>query len=79
MPRKKELSFEESLAKLEGIVKEMEEGNLTLKDLMSHYSEGVTLAENCTKSLDRAEQAMDLLLKEEQGKVKEEKLDIEGE
>lgn len=79
MPRKKELSFEESLEKLEDIVKEMEEGNLSLKDLMSHYSEGVTLAEHCTKSLDRAEQAMDLLVKEEQGKVKESRLDIEGE
>ena len=29
MPRKKELSFEESLEKLEGIVKEMEGGDLT--------------------------------------------------
>ncbi len=79
MPRKKELSFEESLARLETIVKEMEESNLTLKDLMSHYSEGVMLAENCTKSLGRAEQAIDLLLKEEQGKVKESKLYIKGE
>ena len=80
MPRKKELSFEESLEKLEGIVKEMEGGDLTLKDLMSHYSEGVGLAKNCMSALERAEQTMDLLVKEEEatGKVEESKLDSEG-
>lgn len=80
MPRKKELSFEESLEKLETIVKEMEGGDLTLKDLMSHYSEGVGLAKNCMGALERAEQTMDLLVKENEatGKVEESKLDIEG-
>ena len=80
MPRKKELSFEESLEKLESVVKEMEGGDLTLKDLMSHYSEGVGLAKNCMGALERAEQTMDLLVKENEatGKVEESKLDIEG-
>ena len=80
MPRKKELSFEESLEKLEAIVKEMEGGDLPLKDLMSHYSEGVGLAKNCMGALERAEQTMDLLVKENEatGKVEESKLDIEG-
>ena len=80
MPRKKELSFEESLEKLEAIVKEMEGGDLTLKDLMSHYSEGVGLAKNCMGALERAEQTMDLLVKENEatGKVEKSKLDIEG-
>lgn len=80
MPRKKELSFEESLEKLEAIVKEMEGGDLTLKDLMSHYSEGVGLAKNCMGALERVEQTMDLLVKENEatGKVEESKLDIEG-
>ncbi|MCI7716628.1 MAG: exodeoxyribonuclease VII small subunit [Mitsuokella jalaludinii] len=80
MPRKKELSFEESLEKLEAIVKEMEGGDLTLKDLMSHYSEGVGLAKNCMGALERTEQTMDLLVKENEatGKVEESKLDIEG-
>ena len=62
------------------IVKEMEGGDLTLKDLMSHYSEGVGLAKNCMGALERAEQTMDLLVKENEatGKVEESKLDIEG-
>ena len=62
MPRKKELSFEESLEKLEAIVKKMEGGK------------------NCMGALERAEQTMDLLVKENEatGKVEESKLDIEG-
>ena len=80
MPRKKELSFEESLEKLEAIVKEMEGGDQMLQDLTSHYSEGVGLAKNCMGALERAEQTMDLLVKENEatGKVEESKLDIEG-
>ena len=80
MPRKKELSFEESLGKLEEIVKTMEEGSLSLKDLMANYSEGVQLAKNCLTALDRAEKTMDLLVKEgEDGTFNEEQLEIEGE
>ena len=47
---------------------------------MSHYSEGVGLAKNCMSALERAEQTMDLLVKEEEatGKVEKSKLDIEG-
>jgi len=36
MPRKKELSFEESLDKLEAIVKQMENGDSSLKELMDN-------------------------------------------
>ena len=39
MPRKKEPSFEEALARLEQIVGEMEQGELNLQDLVLRYSE----------------------------------------
>lgn len=78
MPRKK-LSFEESLARLEQIVDNMEKGDLTLKDLIAQYSEGIGLADACEKSLSRAEQAMDLLVHEENGEAVTEKLTIEPE
>ena len=67
MPRKKEPSFEEALARLEQIVGEMEQGELNLQDLVLRYSEGVTLANQCTQSLSRAEKAMDLLLQDKDG------------
>jgi len=79
MPARKQLSFEESLEKLESIVQTMESGDTTLKDLMANYSEGVKLSERCLKDLTRAEQAMDLLVKEKNGKAETEPLTIEGE
>lgn len=79
MPRKKELSFEESLGRLEAIVQEMEQGELPLKELIAHYSEGMQLATTCSQALSRAEQAMDLLVREQEGQAVTEKLVIEGE
>ena len=79
MPRKKELSFEESLQRLEEIVGKMEDGNSSLQDLMANYSEGVELSKRCIKALERAEKTMDLLVKNSAGKVEESTLVIEGE
>ena len=79
MPRKKEPSFEEALARLEQIVGEMEQGELNLQDLVLRYSEGVTLANQCTQSLSRAEKAMDLLLQDKDGEAMTTPLEIEEE
>jgi len=80
MPRRKELSFEESLDKLEGIVKQMESGDSSLKELMENYTEGMKLGEACLKELAKAEAAMDLMVQvDEKGKIAESKLTIEGE
>lgn len=79
MPRKKEPSFEEALARLEQIVGEMEQGELNLQDLVLRYSEGVTLANQCTQSLSRAEKAMDLLLQDKDDEAMTTPLEIEKE
>jgi exodeoxyribonuclease VII small subunit len=79
MPRKKELSFEESLEKLEQIVASMEAGDSNLKDLMANYSEGVQLGNNCLKALADAEKTMDLLVREDNKKLIKQELQIEGE
>ena len=79
MPRKKELSFEESLAKLEQIVAQMEAGDSSLQELMANYSEGVQLGSSCMAALDRAEKTMDLLVSDTNGKIQEQELQIEGE
>ncbi|MBO5652180.1 MAG: exodeoxyribonuclease VII small subunit [Selenomonas sp.] len=80
MPRKKELSFEESLDKLEGIVKQMESGDSSLKELMENYTEGMKLGEACLKELSKAEAAMDLVVNVDRtGKITESKLTIKGE
>ncbi len=75
----KEASFEESLAELETIVEQMESGEPSLADLMENYSRGIRLSQKCMKSLERAEKAMDLLLKEKTGETEALELKIEGE
>lgn len=79
MPRKKEISFEEALQRLEEIVEKMENGDASLQELMANYSEGVELSQNCIKALERAEKTMDLLIKDPAGDVETSKLTIEGE
>ena len=78
MARKKEMAFEDALGALEQIVAEIETGELSLADLMAKYSEGIKLSDFCVKSLKRAEETMDLLVKETADGVLEEKLQIGG-
>ena len=78
MPKKKEPSFEEALENLEEIVKTMETGDVTLAELMDHYAKGIELSQKCLKALDRAEKAMDIMVKEENHEVQELELKIEG-
>ncbi|MBP5200561.1 MAG: exodeoxyribonuclease VII small subunit [Schwartzia sp.] len=75
----KEASFEESLAELEAIVEQMESGEPSLADLMENYSRGIRLSQKCMKALERAEKAMDLLVKEKTGETEALELKIEGE
>ena len=77
MPRKKELSFEESLTRLEEIVARMESGDADVQVLMANYSEGVQLSQNCLKALDMAEKTMDMMLQEQDGQIVESELIIE--
>ena len=78
MAGKKEPSFEEALTALEKIVDAMENGELTLAELMENYSQGVTLSQKCLKALDRAEKTMDIMIKDEHDEVQELELKIEG-
>ena len=78
MPRKKTPSCEQALAELEELVQAMESGDLSLEKLMENYAKGVELSKVCMASLDRAEKAMDVVLTENDGKVEELRLEIEG-
>lgn len=75
--KKKTLSFEEALEQLEDIVNSMEKSEPTLKELMENYGKGITLADLCMKSLKRAEDTMDIIVKAAGDKVQEEPLEIE--
>ncbi len=61
MPKKeeeKELTFEESLAKLEEIVKKLETGEVPLDDAIKEFNTAMTLAKSCDEKLKSAEEAI---------------------
>ena len=61
----KKKSFEDALAKLEDITKELEEGELSLEDALKHFDEGVKLAEYCNTKLNSAQRKVEILLKKD--------------
>ena len=79
MPRKKEAGFEEKLSQLEDIVSTLEQGNISLEDIMKNYSNGMELSRKCLEELQRAEKEMAVLIKLNNGQIEESELDIKGE
>jgi exodeoxyribonuclease VII small subunit len=59
-----DLSLEASLAELEGIVRSLEEGELTLEDSLKAFERGVSLIKRCNSLLDGAEQRIEILVGE---------------
>ena len=51
----KNMSFEESMVRLEQIVRAMEQGDVALEESLKLFQEGTALAANCGKLLDDAE------------------------
>ena len=54
--KKTAMSFEQSLDRLEEIVRHLEKGDLPLNDSLVLYEEGTALISACSKQLDEAEQ-----------------------
>ena len=68
---KKELTFEQSIARLDEIVKLLERGDATLENSLSLFEEGTALIRRCGKLLDTAEQKVVMLKKGEDGTPEE--------
>ena len=49
------MTFEESMSRLEKIVRAMEQGNVPLEESLKLFREGTELVESCGKLLDNAE------------------------
>ena len=52
---KKNLNFEDSLAKLEGIVDALEDSDVSLEESVKKFEEGIKLVKDCQKQLQEAE------------------------
>lgn len=51
----KEKNFEQSLMRLDEIVRRMERGDVALEEALTLFEEGTGLVSSCTKLLDEAE------------------------
>ncbi|MDU4093519.1 MAG: exodeoxyribonuclease VII small subunit [Pantoea sp.] len=67
MPKKAEqpISFETSLQQLEQIVTRLESGDLPLEEALNEFERGVQLAKTGQKTLQQAEQRVQILLNDD--------------
>lgn len=57
------VSFEAALEQLQGVVKRLESGELSLEQSLQQFEEGVRLVRACQDQLTAAEQKVELLVK----------------
>ena len=62
-----DLTFEDSLARLEQIVTALEGGTLPLEDSLKVFEEGIALARHCARYLEDAQRRIEILAKDESG------------
>ena len=74
----KKMTFEQAMARLEEIVKLLEQGEAPLEDAPSLFEEGTKLMKKCSAQLDRAEQKVTRLLAGPDGTPVEEPFQGEG-
>ena len=64
----KSKDFESNLKELEKIVKQLEAGDLSLKEALKLYERGVSLSRSCHEQLEEAERRIEVL--DERGELK---------
>jgi exodeoxyribonuclease VII small subunit len=67
MAATKEIDLEKALGDLEGIVGELESGELPLEAAMKKFEQGIKLTRRCQAALKEAEQKVEILLQDAGG------------
>jgi exodeoxyribonuclease VII small subunit len=62
-------NFEAALEELEGVVEQLETGELPLEESLLAFEKGVGLVIYCNQKLTEAEKKIELLVKDKEGKV----------
>ncbi len=75
----KEMNFEEAMTKLEGEVKKLEGGNMSLDESISAFEEAVKLVKVCNEKLENAERRVRILTETVDGSVTDLPFDSEDE
>lgn len=71
------MSFEEALAELEGIVRQLEAGTGKLDDAIAAYERGAVLKRHCEKKLQEAQARVDKVVLGPDGKAGTDPMDID--
>ena len=72
-----DLSFEEALAELEEIVRQLEQGRGTLDDSISAYERGTLLKKHCENKLNKARMRVEEITVGPNGEIRTEPKDFE--
>ena len=63
-PAPQEMSFEEAMAKLEALVRSMENGNTRLEDVIASFEEARRLSAYCQQKLETLKRKIEILTKD---------------
>ena len=77
MTAKKPVNLEKSLADLEALVEELEQGELPLDKAMKKFEDGIKLTRSCQTALQDAEQRVQILVESAGGEDALEEFDPE--
>lgn len=70
------LTFEQALARLEVIVKSLENGSAPLDDSLSMFEEGISLVRFCSDKLVNAENKIKVLVSDQNGNLMEQNFGV---
>jgi exodeoxyribonuclease VII small subunit len=79
MSTTKPKTFESSLEELERIVRQLEQGELTLERSLELFEQGVKLSRDCQERLSQAERRIEILMRDNQGRASVRPFDPERE
>jgi exodeoxyribonuclease VII small subunit len=72
-------NFEQSLGRLEEVVRKLDSASLPLDEAMKLFEEGMQLSRDCQKQLEEAEARVEILLKKAGGALTAQPFDPEAE
>ncbi len=76
-PSVADLSFENALAELETIVRDLESGKTSLEDSIISYERGILLKAHCDKKLKDAQMKIEKIVMTSDGNITTQPLDLE--
>ena len=62
-------TFEKAMEKLEQIVRELENGDVSLDKALQKFEQGIHLSQFCNQKLDETEKKISILLKDKSGNI----------